>query len=142
MDGTIYLDETLFDGSLEFLKKINNMGAKYIFLTNNSSKGVDSYIEKMARLGISTSKDDFLTSVDCLINYLKNDKAKKIYLMGTRSLKKQLVDSGFSITDEIDCDMVVTSYDIELTYEKLNKVCEILSKKKDIPYIATNPDWI
>lgn len=37
MDGTIYLDNELFDGTLDFLKYIKEIGGRYLFLTNNSS---------------------------------------------------------------------------------------------------------
>ena len=40
MDGTIYLDNDLFDGTLDFLEYIRSIGGRYIFLTNNSSKSV------------------------------------------------------------------------------------------------------
>ena len=36
MDGTIYLDDRLFDGVTEFLECIKSRGGKYIFLTNES----------------------------------------------------------------------------------------------------------
>ena len=38
MDGTIYLENTLIDGSIAFFKKINELSIMPIFLTNNSSK--------------------------------------------------------------------------------------------------------
>ena len=41
MDGTIYLDNDLFDGTLDMLEHIRKIGGKYIFLTNNSSKSRD-----------------------------------------------------------------------------------------------------
>ena len=52
MDGTIYLDNDLFDGSVDFLNEVKRKGGKYLFVTNNSSKGVDAYVSKMKRLGI------------------------------------------------------------------------------------------
>ena len=64
MDGTIYLSETLFDGTLDFLRYVRAIGGRYLFLTNNSSRGTDAYIAKMARLGIEAFPDDFLTSAD------------------------------------------------------------------------------
>ena len=45
MDGTIYLDNELFDGTIEFLEYVKQIGGKAIYLTNNSSKSVDKYIE-------------------------------------------------------------------------------------------------
>ena len=59
MDGTIYLDEQLFDGVKEFLAHIRTVGGRYLFLTNNSSRGVEGYIEKMRRLGIETARRIF-----------------------------------------------------------------------------------
>ena len=47
MDGTIYLDDDLFDGTVEFLQFVKEIGGKYLFLTNNSSKSAKAYVEKM-----------------------------------------------------------------------------------------------
>ena len=59
MDGTIYLDDQLFDGTKDFLEYVKNIGGRYMFLTNNSSKSVDKYIEKLATLEINTVEEDF-----------------------------------------------------------------------------------
>ena len=90
MDGTIYLDETLFDGTLDFLKRVKANGGRYIFLTNNSSRGTEGYIAKMARMGIEAHPEDFVTSADAAIRYLKGTYAPDTmyYLCGTQSLKK------------------------------------------------------
>ena len=39
MDGTIYLGDRLFDGAEEFLRRVRERGGRYVFLTNNSSRG-------------------------------------------------------------------------------------------------------
>ena len=67
MDGTIYLDQTLFPGTLPFLEAVRARGGRYLFLTNNSSKSVDAYVEKLGRMGVAAGREDFLTSVDALI---------------------------------------------------------------------------
>ena len=142
MDGTIYLDNRLFDGTIEFLDYIKGLGGRYIFLTNNSSKSVDRYIEKLNGMGISAQRDDFLTSTDITIEVVKKRGFKKIYALGTESFKEQLRGAGLNITDApsagIDC--LCMGYDTELTYKKLEDACVLL--KNDIAYIATNPDWV
>ena len=142
MDGTIYLDNELFDGTLDLLGYVKNIGGRYIFLTNNSSKGVDKYTEKLEGMGIKTTADDFLTSTDATILYLKGKGYKKIYAFGTESFVKQLKDSGLNITTEreegIDC--LCLSNDTELTFKKLEDACILLGQETD--YIATNPDWV
>ena len=59
MDGTIYLDTTLIDGTLHFLDTLRTQGKRALYITNNSSKAVVQYIEKLKMLGISASADDF-----------------------------------------------------------------------------------
>ena len=142
MDGTIYLDNNLFDGTLDFLNYVKKNGGRYIFLTNNSSKSVDKYIEKLEGMGINATADDFLTSTDATILYLKEQSYKKIYAFGTESFVKQLKDSGLNVTTEresgIDC--LCISNDTELTFKKLDDACILLGG--DIDYVATNPDWV
>ena len=142
MDGTIYLDDELFDGTLDFLAHVRATGGRYLFLTNNSSKGIDKYVEKLARLGIESGADDFLTSTDATIAYLKAKKHKRIYAFGTASFKKQLSDAGLPVVDKLDSgiDCLCLSNDWELTFKKLEDACIIL--RDDVDYIATNPDWV
>ncbi len=143
MDGTIYLDEYLFEGTLELLEKIKSKGGKYLFVTNNSSKSVNAYVEKLARLGIKSTADDFLTSVEATISYIrKNNPSKRFYCMGTSSFRESLIDAGIDIVTELcdNIDGIVMGYDTELTYQKLDDVCRLLSTG-DYIYIATNPDY-
>ncbi len=142
MDGTIYLDNDLFDGVRDFLQHIKNIGGKYIFLTNNSSKSVEKYIEKLASLGIESTADDFLTSTDATVLFLKEKNYHKIYALGTNSFKEQLRDSGLPITDkrEAGIDCLCMGFDTELNFQKLEDACILL--REDIDYIATNPDWV
>jgi len=142
MDGTIYLDNDLFDGTLDFLKYVKDIGGKYIFLTNNSSKSVNKYIEKLGSLGIKAEKEDFLTSTDATVLYLKKKNYNKIYALGTTSFKEQLKEEALPVTDVLsdDIDCLLMGYDTELTYRKLEDACILLGRNVD--YIATNPDWV
>ena len=142
MDGTIYLDNDLFDGTIEFLEYVKAIGGRYIFMTNNSSKSVEKYIEKLASLGIKSTEDDFLTSTNATCIYLKKKTYNKIYAFGTTSFKEQLKKEGFNITDKLedDVDCICMGFDTELTFQKLEDACILLNKGVD--YIATNPDWV
>lgn len=144
MDGTIYLDNDLFDGTLEFLDRIKKKGGKYLFVTNNSSKSTDAYVSKLNKIGIPACDDDFLTSTDATIIYLNNNyQGKKFYVVGTKSFVKQLSEAGVIVTETIEDDVfgIVLSNDNELTFKKLEDTC-ILLGRENMVYIATNPDWV
>lgn len=142
MDGTIYIDTQLFEGTLEFLDHIKKIGGRYIFLTNNSSKSVDKYIEKLESLGIKATEDDFLTSVNATVNYLSKKDYKKIYAFGTKSFCMQLAQCNLPITEKLedDVDCLCMGFDTELSFKKLEDACILLGRGVD--YIATNPDWV
>ena len=143
MDGTLLLGDRLFDFTKELLADIRRVGKRYLFLTNNSSKSVMSYVEKLARLGIESSPDDLLTSSEATARYLcEKHKDDRLYVCGTESFKEELIRNGLSLTESTeDADCVVMGFDTELTFNKLRDVSRMLNAR-DIPYIATNPDYV
>lgn len=143
MDGTIYLSETLFDHVPEFLARVKELGGRYLFLTNNSSRGVEGYMEKMSRLGIETCREDFLTSVDATIAYLREYlPGKKCYVFGTASFYQQLSAAGIPVTRDREdgVEVLLCGFDTELTFQKLEDACILLNRGVD--FVATNPDWV
>ncbi|WP_290234351.1 HAD-IIA family hydrolase [Bacteroides acidifaciens] len=144
MDGTIYHENTLIPGTTEFFNKLNSTGQQYAFMSNNSSKGSDAYIKKLDSLGLVVTEKQIISSVTVSIAYLKNQYSSdaKIYLVGTESLKKQLIESGFNIVSDdyrgADVTVCMLGYDTELTYSKLSGACFHISNGAD--YIATNCD--
>ncbi len=62
MDGTFYLGDQLLEGSLDFLQKVKETGRTALFLTNNSSKSAEVYVQKLRRLGVTEPFLNVLTS--------------------------------------------------------------------------------
>ena len=143
MDGTLYLDDRLFDGVKEFLARIRERGGRYLFLTNNSSRGVESYMEKLGGMGIRTERRDYLTSVDAAIDCLRRRyPGKRCYVQGTRSFYDQLAAAGIPVTcdREDGVDILLSGFDRELTFQKLEDSCILLNR--GVTWLATNPDWV
>lgn len=141
MDGTLYLGNQLFPFTTSLLQAVKNSGKKYLFITNNSSKSVVHYVEKLEKLGIPAEEGDFLTSSQATIYYLqKNYPGKRLYVCGTQSLKSELAENGFEITEDPDrTECIVMGFDTELTFQKIDDVAKMLCTR-DLPYIATHPD--
>ncbi len=73
MDGTIYLENRLFDFTKELLATIKAHGKRNLFMTNNSSKSVEDYISKFGKIGIKATREDFMTSSQATCLYIKNN---------------------------------------------------------------------
>ena len=143
MDGTLYLGDRLFDFTNELLSTIKAKGGRYMFMTNNSSKSVKDYILKLKKLGIEAEYNDFITSSQATAFYLKeHHPTAKLYVCGTQSLKDELSREGFALTEDTDdVECIVMGFDTELTFKKLQDVSYMLCTR-DLPYIATNPDYV
>jgi len=140
MDGTIYLDNELFDGSLDFINTLINKNIKYVFLTNNSSSSLQNYVNKLKRIGVPATEENIFTSGMAMGVYLnQNHPNKKVYLVGTKALKNELSTYKINLVDD-NPDIVVIGFDRELTYEKLEKACKYLDD--GAIFLATNPDYV
>lgn len=143
LDGTLYLGDNLFPGARELLAFIRTRGGQYRFLTNNSSRSVDAYVQKLSRLGIAAQSRDFLTSVDAMAAHLHAHgmETRRFYVCGTESMKSQLRAAGFTVAERReDADALLMGFDTELTFQKLEDACILLGQGAD--YLATNPDWV
>ena len=143
MDGTIYHENELIPGALEFFDLLNERNIPYVFMTNNSSRGKSDYVKKLNSLGIKAGLKNVTSSVDSVIRCLKSQgEGQNIYLAGTESFRQELISEGFSVKPESyrgnDIDCVILGFDTELTYEKIAGVCYYVSR--GYPYIATNCD--
>ena len=143
-DGTLYLGDRLYDFTIELLDTIRASGRKYLFMTNNSSKSVEDYVKKLETMGIHSTREDFITSSQATAYYLhKHHPGKTLYVCGTRSLIRELEQEGFPTTTELDkVECIVMGFDRELTFQKLEDVSKLLCLHPELPYIATNPDWV
>lgn len=146
MDGTIYLGSTLFPYTQAFLQTLRDNGISYSFLTNNPTKSSNDYLLKLQKLGIHATEEQMYTSSIATIDYIcmQYPKAKRIFTLGTPSMQAEFKKAGFEITSDSANDVpdiLVVAFDTTLEYSRLCRAAWWASKT-DIPYIATNPDWV
>lgn len=139
MDGTIYLGNQWIDGAKDFLRAVEEAGKKYVFLTNNSSKNPEAYVQKLGKMGLEIGKDQIVTSGMATIAYLKkNFPGKSVYLLGNELLRAEFLEEGIML-DEKNPEVVTVGFDTSLTYEKMCRVCDLV--REGLPYISTHPDY-
>lgn len=139
MDGTVYLGEKLIGEMDKTLDVLRCNGKKLIYLTNNSSKSVESYRVKLRAMGLLREGDEVKTSGIAAIDFLKRRrKGKTVRLLGTESLKEEFIKSGITVVEDGVADICVLAYDTESTYVKLCKFTDNLWENAE--YIATHPD--
>jgi len=147
MDGTIYLGGIPFDFAVRFINKLRENGRRILFFTNNASHSPEFYIKKLTRLGFNPSEEEICTSGNVTAAFLMTERAgKRVYLVGTEELYDQFAYAGVDlvcdkngIPDGREADIVVTSFDTTLTYDKLVVACDFI--RAGAEYLSTHPDF-
>ena len=150
MDGTIYLGGRPFDFAVRFINRLREDGRRVLFFTNNASHDPEFYVEKLTKLGFSPREGEICTSGDVTAAFLTRKRAgKRVYLMGTPELWRQFAAYGIDMTngpdgiptdpDAAEPEIVVTSFDTRLNYEKLRLACDYI--RHGAEYLCTHPDF-
>ena len=142
MDGTIYLGNKVFDFAIRFIDHLRENGYRVLFFTNNASHTTEFYMGKLSRLGFSPREDEIMTSGDVTVEFLKRHRpGKSVYLVGTPELVEHFGALGIPMLTgkEPSADIVVTSFDTTLTYEKLDNACRLV--RGGAEYLSTHPDF-
>ena len=121
MDGTFYLGDKLYGGSLDFLKCLKKHRKDFYFFTNNSSKNVKYYIEKLKKMGCKIKGDKVLIPNQVIIQYIKKHMSdKKVYLLGTDYLKADFINADIEIV-EADPGLVGVGTGVLDSYERIKE---------------------
>ena len=140
MDGTLYLDENLIPGALDFMRGLEASGKKYIYLTNNSSRAEADYVERLLRLGFPCPEESVYTSGMAAAELLlAHYPGAAVYCVGTAALRGELERYGIRLTEN-EPDVVLVGFDRELHYEKLVLASRFL--RRGAAFLATNPDLV
>ena len=89
-------------------------------------------------MGFEPREDEIMTSGDVTIRFLLTQRpGKTVFLLGTGSLKNSFTEAGITLSD--DADIVVSSFDTELTYAGLERACTLI--RNGAEYLCTHPDF-
>lgn len=141
MDGTIYLDEQLFEETKPFLRTLEELGVGYSFITNNNSRSRQEYCGVLAKMGLSVPANSLVTSAHATASYLETHfpQVRRPYVLGMAGLVDDMKLSGLNHTEDAP-DAVVVGFDRNLTYDKLCQAAYWITT--GLPYLATHPDKI
>ncbi len=138
MDGTIYLGDTLFPFTQNFLRETRARGRDFCFFTNNSSKNREAYLSRLAGMGIQVPPEKMLISNGVILEWLAaNRPGKSAYVVGTPALEEDFRQAGIPMACTAP-DYVVLGFDTSLTYEKLRLACHFI--RNGAEFFGVNPD--
>jgi HAD superfamily hydrolase (TIGR01450 family) len=142
LDGTIYLGKSLLPGAYRLITKLREIGKRVVFLSNNPTRDVSMYVQKLEGLGLPTTKDEIITTVFTTTQWLlQNAPDAVVFPISEEPLKRALTEAGIKMSENPkEIDIVIASYDRNLVYQDLQTAFEALYVHKRARLICTNPD--
>jgi NagD protein len=139
LDGTVYLGDELLPGAREALAELKSR-ASVVYLTNKPLYLPANYAEKLTRLGVQTSAEEVVSSMDALLLYLKDHAPNaRLFVVGEPPLIGLLESAGYEVTgDPHKVEVVVVSFDRTFDYRKLKIAFDAVNAGARL--VATNPD--
>lgn len=138
MDGVIYREDFLLEGTAEFVEWLQKENKKFLFLTNSSERTPLEFQQKLARLGINVDKENFYTSAQATASFLAKQCPKgSAYVIGEAGLINALYKVDFSMNN-VNPDYVVVGETKDYSYEKIKRAVNLV--RKGAKLIGTNPD--
>lgn len=144
LDGTIYVGDRLLPGVIRTILTLRELGKRVVFATNNPSSDVQMYVEKLARLGVSVSASEVVTSVSTTIAWLMEHAPQAVvFPIGEAALQQSLLEHGIRTSDDPEeIDIVIASTDRQFDYRKLTIAFRALQRPDPARLICTNTDRV
>jgi 4-nitrophenyl phosphatase len=139
MDGVLWRGPEPLGNLKKIFETIEEKGLKVTLATNNATRSVSQYLEKLRTYGVSLDPQQIINSGMTTAEYLQDryPPGQPVYVIGDSGLLETLADSGFNHTEDHPVAVIV-SMDREFTYQKLAIAQRhILS---GAIFIGTNPD--
>lgn len=139
MDGVLWRDTEPIGDLPEIFQKVDQLGLDTAFVTNNATRSVAQYVDKLDSYGVTVRKEQIINSGLATAIYLKEKypNGGPVFIIGESGLFNTLNEHGFS-QSEHDPLAVVASLDRDLTYHKLQVASNFI--REGVPFLGTNPD--
>ncbi len=139
MDGVLWRGSQPMEGLTAFFELLERLGIGYVLATNNATRTVQQYVDKLADLGVQVRPEQVLTSACATAEYLVTvaPPGTAVFAIGEAGLIDALESRGFRLTSD-GAQYVVAGLDRDFDYHKLSQAMQLILN--GARFIGTNPD--
>ena len=143
MDGVLYRGNQAQPGLIEFFEFLRKNDIPFLMLTNNSANSSADYTRKLAKMGVTVSDSETVTSGQAASVYLRSvaPEGAGVFVVGMQPLLDSVFsgeNKGLFVPDDKTPRFVVQGGDFNLVYETVKKACLLI--RAGAKFIATNAD--
>ncbi len=142
MDGVLWRDQQALLDMPTFFTAVRDLGFPVVFATNNGTRSIEMYVERLAGFGVSVEPWQVVNSAIATADYLVKRFPQRgpVFVVAETGVISALRDAGFNpVTEECEGILaVVAGMDRQATYEKMALATLLI--REGVPFVGTNPD--
>jgi NagD protein len=138
MDGVLVHEEEPVPGADRFLARLNELGRRYLVLTNNSIYTPRDLAARLRLSGLDVPEEAIWTSALATARFLEQQRpGGSAFAVGETGVTTALHDAGYTLTER-DPDYVVLGETRTYSFERITRAIRLI--QGGARFIATNPD--
>lgn len=139
MDGVLWRDDRPIGCLPDIFERIRRLDFGFALATNNATKSVEQYLDKLAGFGVHLDAWQIVNSPQATVRMLKQHfpDGGGIFIVGEAGLVDTLAAENYFVSEENVCAVIV-GLDRTLTYEKIHQAARHI--RAGALFIGTNPD--
>lgn len=141
LDGVLWRDTQALLDMPHFFTALKELGIPVVLATNNGTRSINMYVDRMAGFGVTVEPWQVVTSAIAVADYLSKDfpQGGPVFVAGEAGVIEALNEKGFHVAQEGEEPIaVVAGMDRAMTFDKLAKANFWIRAGK--PFLGTNPD--
>lgn len=139
MDGVLWRGSEPLPGIPEFFEFLQSRNIAFSLATNNSTKTVEMYVDRLVQIGIPAKPEHVVTSSVATADYISRryPTDTPIYIIGSDGIRQAMAERGYC-EDPDHARLVIVGMDFEVTYAKFK--IATLRIRAGADFIGTNAD--
>ena len=138
MDGVLVHEEEPVPGADRFIARLNELGRRYLVLTNNSIYTRRDLAARLRLTGLDVPEESIWTSALATASFLEQQRpGGTAFAVGETGLTTALHEAGYTLADR-DPDYVVLGETRTYSFERITRAIRLIDA--GARFIATNPD--
>ncbi len=97
MDGVLWRASEILPGVADFFAFLQHNAIGFALATNNSTKTVEMYVDRLNRVGVPAAPEQVITSAVATADYISQHYTPDttVYVIGGEGIRRALAERGF-----------------------------------------------
>ena len=130
IEGTIVKDKSFapIDGAIGWINSLESKGQRFVLVSNNTTHRPIDLLDLLKSVGFHLEEENLVTCMGAALNWLRSEKIKKCFVIGSVGLKDFLNDNAVETREDEKTEAVLVGLDTSCDYQKLKIAVNAIMK--------------